>query len=70
MNSEFDTIDLIVEKMFDILEYICMNYYTYNVKKRDVNIELGNLYTIEEEEEEEEIENDYIIVQIYNKSYI
>ena len=70
MNNEFEAIDIIMEKVFDIIEYIYVNYYAYNEKK-EVNIELGNLYTIYENgEEEEEIENDYIIVQTCNKSYI
>jgi hypothetical protein len=69
MNNDFETIDIIMEKVFDIIEYIYVNYYAYNEKK-EVNIELGNLYTIYENEEEKEIENDYIIVQTCNKSYI
>ena len=70
MNNKYETINIIMEKVFDIIEYIYVNYYAYNEKK-EVNIELGNLYTIYENgEEEEEIENDYIIVQTCNKSYI
>tara|TARA_Y100000389_G_C17342470_1_gene454083 strand:+ start:369 stop:572 length:204 start_codon:yes stop_codon:yes gene_type:complete len=67
MNDNFEVIDFIVEKMMDVLDYIYVNYYRHN-EKSEVNIELGNLYTIYEEEED--IEKDYVIVQTCNKSYI
>ena len=70
MNYEFDTIDIIMEKMFDIIEYIYLNYYSSEEEKYKVNIELGNLYTIYEDEGDENIENDYVIVQKCDKSYI
>jgi hypothetical protein len=67
MNDNFEVIDFIVEKMMDVLDYIYVKYYRHN-EKSEVNIELGNLYTIYEEEED--IEKDYVIVQTCNKSYI
>ena len=64
MGTDDDTLFIILDKLIDIFEYL---YNYYNVQKEnEINIELGNLYTINEcdEEEEEEVDfaNDFILV--------
>jgi hypothetical protein len=50
--SEYEPMFIIFDKFIDLMEYL---YNYYNKKdEREVNIELGNLYTIEEEDEEDE----------------
>ena len=51
MSSDFDGLDLIINKLFNFIEYICEKLYDSDSKEY-VNIELGNLYTIKEEDEE------------------
>ena len=56
--SEYEPMFIIFDKFFDLMEYL---YNYYNQKdKIEVNIELGNLYTIEEEDEEEDEEDEDI----------
>jgi hypothetical protein len=50
-----ETIDIIVNKMFDFIDYLYEILYENNLRDCII-IELGNIYTIEEEEEEEEEE--------------
>ena len=71
MNNDFEALDIIIESLFNIIDYIYTNYYSIEEDKFKVNIELGNLYTIYESDEDDEIvENNYVIVQKYDKSYI
>ena len=59
--SEYEPIFLILDKFCDIMEYL---YNYYNKKdEREVNIELGNLYTIEEDEEEDEEEYEIDVME-------
>ena len=51
MSSDFDGLDLIINKLFDFIEFICEKLYDTD-SKECINIELGNLYTIKEEDEE------------------
>tara|TARA_B100000242_G_C42917542_1_gene425445 strand:- start:340 stop:522 length:183 start_codon:yes stop_codon:yes gene_type:complete len=51
MSSDFDGLDLIINKLFNFIEYLYEKIYDTDTKEF-VNIELGNLYTIKEEDEE------------------
>ena len=56
MDNELDALFIILDKFLLAIEYI-EKYF--NEEKKEVNIELGNLYTIYEEDEYEE-ESKYI----------
>tara|TARA_B110000483_G_C17741069_1_gene368572 strand:+ start:240 stop:422 length:183 start_codon:yes stop_codon:yes gene_type:complete len=56
MNNEFQAMDFIIYKMFDFIDYFYKKIYE-NKEKKEVNIELGNLYTIYEDDDP--IENNY-----------
>ena len=60
MYSEYDTVFILIDKIIELIEKICK----WNEKEeKEINIELGNLYTIEEEEEEEEcFREEFILV--------
>ena len=45
MNNDFEALDIIIESLFNIIDYIYTNYYSIEEDKFKVNIELGNLYT-------------------------
>jgi hypothetical protein len=60
MTSE--TIDIIVNKMFEFIDYLYEKLYENNVNDC-ITIELGNMYTIHEEDEEEDEEtNKFILI--------
>ena len=53
MSNDYDAIEIVVNKMFEFIEYIYAKIYDSDIS-HVVNIELGNLYTIYEEEESDE----------------
>ncbi len=79
MSSDFDGLDLIINKLFNFIEYLYEKIYDTDTKEF-VNIELGNLYTIKEEDEEyddyeyiniwKKLVEEFILVWTYNKFYI
>ncbi len=62
MNSGLDTFFLIMDKMFDILDYV-ENKFKRN--KKIVEIELGNITT----SNCNYIEKDYTLITCYSKKY-
>ena len=60
MYNEYDVVFILLDKIIELVEKI----YNWSEKeKKEINIELGNLYTIEEEEEEEEcFREEFILV--------
>ena len=54
--DDYYLFELLVGKMFDVLDYLWINYY--DIKPITRNIELGRLYTIYEEEQDE----DFILI--------
>ena len=79
MSSDFEGLDLIINKLFNFIEYLYEKIYDTDTKEF-VNIELGNLYTIKEEDEEyddyeyiniwKKLVEEFILVWTYNKFYI
>ena len=61
MDNEMDALFLILDKFLNVIEYI-EKYF--KEEKKEVNIELGNLYTIYEEDEEDDKED---IIKIIGK---
>ena len=60
MYNEYDVVFILLDKIIELVEKI----YNWSEKeKKEINIELGNLYRIEEEEEEEEcFREEFILV--------
>ena len=63
MDSDMDALFIIFDKFLNVIEYI-ENYF--RMEKKEINIELGNLYTIyeddEENDEEENKKDEFILV--------
>lgn len=58
MYGDYEALFIILDKIMEIIEKLTI----YNKEENIVNIELGNLYTIEEEEEEGIcFKNDFIL---------
>jgi hypothetical protein len=62
MNPEFDTLFLIIDKMFDILDYV---ENKFKRKKRYVEIEMEN--KTKNILDENYIEKDYTLITFYSK---
>ena len=58
--SEFEPIFFILDKICDAMEYF-YSYYNPSLK-RNINIELGNLYTIDEDDEDDEDDEEFILI--------
>tara|TARA_Y100001970_G_C14239975_1_gene864284 strand:+ start:2823 stop:3020 length:198 start_codon:yes stop_codon:yes gene_type:complete len=60
MYSEYDTVFILIDKIIELIEKI----YKWNEKEeKEINIELGNLYTIEEVDEDESCFKDDTILE-------
>ena len=59
MYNDYDAVFILLDKILELVEKI----YSWSEKeKREKSIELGNLYTIEEEEEENCFKDEFILV--------
>ena len=59
MYNDYDAVFILLDKILELVEKI----YSWSEKeKKEKSIELGNLYTIEEEEEEENCFKDEFIL--------